>query len=248
MPVTEKTIRGKRCRIYHDGYMWIWIADTGDFAAHYVKGGGYKGSFRILKQHIGPFIVDKYGNRILIAQAVMAAFGTAAPQDGKRYTIGFKDGNQYNCDYQNLEWVEYHYKHTTLPKVRIYCAGEFVEVHSTGKIKVNGKEETPIDYLFDPDMDLFSARSVLEVNINKRHVKIDELMEAAGYAQGDDAVLEKPVILHRDMNYKNFASDNLEWVEETDPRYLEYCKKREAERQARTAELNKSRNVPDYWK
>lgn len=131
--------------------------------------------------------------------------------------------------------MEYHYKHTTLPKVRIYCAGEFVEVHSTGTIKVNGKEETPIDYLYDPDMDLYSARSVLEVNINKRHVKIDDLMDAAGYVQGDDAVLEKPVILHRNMNYRNFASDNLEWVEETDPRYLEYLKKREAERQARTA-------------
>lgn len=247
MPL-EKTIRGKRCRVYHEGYMWIWIADTGDFAAHYDAGGRYHGSFRIMKQHIGPFIVDKFGNRILIVRAVMASFGPTAPTDGKRYTIGFKDGNQYNCDYRNLEWVEYHYKHTTLPKVRIYCAGEFVEVYSTGKIKVGGQEEYPIDYHFDPDMDLFSARSVLEVKINKQNVKVDKLMRAAGYVQGDDAVLKQPVILHRDMDYKNFASDNLEWVEETDQRYLDYCKKREAERQARTAALNKGRQVPDYWK
>lgn len=245
---TEKSINGKRCRIYHEGYTWIWIADTGDFAAHYVKGGGDKGRFRILNQHLGPFIVDKYGNRILIAQAVMAAFGPAAPLDGKRYTIGFKDGNLYNCDYRNLEWVEYHYKHTTLPKVRIYCDGKFVEVYSTGKIKVDGHEVPPIDYLYDPDMDLFSALSILKVRINKQKVRIEELMDASGYVQGDNAALEKPVILHRDMDYRNFASDNLEWVEETDPRYLEYCKKREAERQGRTAELNEGRNVPDYWK
>lgn len=77
---------------------------------------------------------------------------------------------------------------------------------------------------------------------------VDEIMAAAGYVQGDDAVLKKPVILHRDMDYKNCASDNLEWVEETDSRYLDYRKKREAERQARTAELNKGRHVPDYWK
>ena len=31
----------------------------------------------------------------------------------------------------------------------------------------------------------------------------------------------------------------------TDQRYLDYCKKRETERQARTAELNKGRQVPD---
>ena len=243
----EKMIKGKRCRVYNEGYLWIWIADTGDFAAHYVKGGGNRGSFHIFKQHIGPFIMDSRGNRIFLANAVITCFCPPAPQDGKRYTIGFKDGNQYNCDYRNLEWVEYHYKHTTLPKVRIYCDGKFVEVYSTGKIKVGGNERRPIDYLYDPDMDLFSGLSNLEVSIDKSKIAIDELMEAAGYVQGDDAVLKEPVILHRDGDYKNFSSDNLEWVEETDPRYLEYCKKKEAARRARTDELNKGKDVPDYW-
>lgn len=243
----EIFIKGKRCRVYHEGYMWIWIADTGDFATHYDAGGRYHGKCRILKQHLGPFIVDKYGNRILIARAVMESFGPTVPTDEKTYTIGFKDGNQYNCDYRNLEWVEYHYKHTAIPKVRIYCAGEFVEVYSTGTIKVGGQEEHPVDYHYDPDMELFSAWSELEVKINKQNAKIDELMTAAGYVQGDDAGLKQPVILHRDMDYKNFASDNLEWVEETDQRYIDYCKKREDDRRARTMELNKGKHVPDDW-
>ena len=46
--------------------------------------------------------------------------------------------------------------------------GEFVEVFSTGQIKVNGNERRPIDYLYDPDMDLFSGLSNLEVNIDKK--------------------------------------------------------------------------------
>ena len=243
----EKTIRGRRCRVYHEGYLWIWIADTGDFASHYEKGGYYRGSFRILKQHIGPFIMDNFGNRILLARAVMAAFGPTAPTDGKRYTIGFKDGNQYNCDYRNLQWVEYHYRNTTVPKVRLYVAGKFIEVFSTGKIKVDGQEESVLDYYFEPDVDAFSAKEAPVVQIEKARIAVDELMEAAGYVQGDDAGLENPVILHRDMDYKNFASDNLEWVEATDQRYIDYCKKREDDRRARTMELNKGKHVPDDW-
>ena len=72
-------------------------------------------------------------------------------------------------------------------------------------------------------------------------------MEAAGYVQGDDAVLKDPVILHRDGDYKNFSSDNLEWTEKTDPRYADYCTKREAARKARTNELNRGKYVPEYW-
>lgn len=246
--VTERTIKGKRCRVYRNSHKWIWIADTGDFAAHYDAGQRYHGSCRILKQHLGPFILDKYGNRIYIAQAVITCFCPPMPNDGKRYTIGFKDGNQYNCDYRNLQWVEYHYRNTTVPKVRLYVAGKFIEVFSTGKIKVDGQEESVLDYYFEPDVDAFSAKEVPVVQIEKAKIAVDELMEAAGYVQGDDAGLEKPVILHRDMDYKNFASDNLEWVEATDQRYIDYCKKREEDRQARTKELNKGKQVPDNWK
>ena len=243
----EKTIKGKRCRVYHEDYMWIWVADSGDFVAHYDAGGKYHGSYRILKQHLGPFVVDKYGNRIFIATAVITCFLPPAPDDGKRYTIGFKDGNRNNCDYRNLQWVEYHYQNTTVPKVRLYVAGEFVEVFSSGTIKVGGQEEHPIDYNYDPDMDLHCAWSVPEVRIDKKRIAVDELMSAAGYVQGDDAGLKKPVILHRDFDYKNFASSNLEWVEDTDPRYLDYCKKREDDRKARARQLDYGKVIPDDW-
>lgn len=248
MPM-EKTINGKRCRLYHDSFIWGWFADTGDFVAHYVKGGGYKGSYRILKQHLGPFIMDKYKRqRLFIAYAVITCFCPPPPQDGKEYMIDFRDGNSNNCDYRNLQWVEYHYRNTTVPKVRLYVAGKFIEVFSTGKIKVDGQEESVLDYYFEPDVDAFSAKEVPVVQIEKARIAVDELMEAAGYVQGDDSGLENPVILYRDMDYKNFASDNLEWVEATDQRYIDYCKKREEDRQARTKELNKGKQVPDNWK
>ena len=243
----ERTIGGKRCRVYHEGYFWGWFADTGDFVAHYVKGGRYKGSYRILKQHLGPFVMDGYGNRILIARAVITCFCPPEPNDGKSYMIGFKDGNPNNCDYRNLQWVEYHYKNTTVPKVRIYADGEFVEVYSSGKIRVKGQDLSVVDYLYDSDMDLHWGLPDPSVRVKKRKIPVDDFMAAAGYVQGDDADLEEPKILHRDMDYKNFASDNLEWVAASDPRYAEYCKKREEDRQARTKELNVGKHVPDYW-
>ena len=244
----ERFIRGRRCRTYFEGYMWIWIADTGDFAAHYDSGGRYHGSYRIMKQNIGSFIRNEYNNQILIAKAVITCFCPPCPNDGEKYMIGYRDGNKYNCNYRNLYWTEYHYRTTTLPKVRVYMDREFVEVYSTGKIKVNGQELHPFDYLFDSDMDLFWATGDASVRISKNKFPVDDIMRYAGYIHGDDAVLKEPVILHRDGDYKNFSSDNLEWVEKTDQRYTDYREKTESLRQARTKELNKGRIVPDYWK
>ncbi len=51
-------------------------------------------------------------------------------------------------------------------------------------------------------------------------------MAEAGYVQGDDANLVHPVILHIDGDYKNNNSNNLEWVEEYDSRYINYLRKR----------------------
>ena len=72
-------------------------------------------------------------------------------------------------------------------------------------------------------------------------------MSACGFVQGDDAGLQNPVILHRDMNYMNFASDNLEWIEKDDPRYLAYQTKITQDRQARDKEMNGDKPRPPQW-
>lgn len=72
-------------------------------------------------------------------------------------------------------------------------------------------------------------------------------MKWAGYIQGDDADLQEPVILHRDLDWKNFASDNLEWTEATDQRYLDYQAKKKADMKLRSQEINKGKPMPDYW-
>lgn len=45
----------------------------------------------------------------------------------------------------------------------------------------------------------------------------------------------------------NFASDNLEWVEKDDQRYIDYLEKREKDRKARLKELNGDKQLPPSW-
>ena len=247
--VKERTINGKRCRLYTENYTWAWIADTGDFASHYVKGGGYKGSFRILKDNNGPFFKDSYRGVIRLARAVITCFCPPLPNNGASYMINHKDGNWMNCNYKNLEWAPYHYRHTTLDKIRLILGDDFVEVFSDGKIKIDGKEQSVREYIFDSDMDLFTVglKTGPHIIIGRERVSVEKIMTAAGYVQGDDAPLTNPVILHIDGNWLNFASDNLEWVEQDDPRYTNYCKKKISDMEARSKELNKGRSAPDYW-
>ena len=47
-------------------------------------------------------------------------------------------------------------------------------------------------------------------------------MDIAGYVNENKDRFEHPVILHRDNDWLNFDSDNLEWTDINDPRYKEY--------------------------
>ena len=58
-------------------------------------------------------------------------------------------------------------------------------------------------------------------------------MKEAGFIQGDDAGLKEPAILHKDGNYMNFASGNLEWVRQRDPRYKNYIQQKNEARRTR---------------
>ena len=65
-----------------------------------------------------------------------------------------------------------------------------------------------------------------------------------GFVNGDNASLNKPVILHKDLDRMNFSEDNLEWVEETDQRYIDYLEKKEADVHQRNVELNPGKTLP----
>ncbi len=239
---------GKRFRPYHKDRFWIWVADSGDSVFHYGANGLFKGVCKILKDCRGPFVYESWsGTQIYRENAVMTCFCPPCPKDGKDYMIGYKDGNMMNCNYHNLKWVPYHYQNTTKKKEILYMDGDKYEIFSNGTIKCDGQFEDIYDYWYDDDVDLNYITPEPFVYIGRERIKVYKIMRACGYVQGDDADLQNPVILHRDMNYRNFASDNLEWVEKNDPRYLAYQKQISQDLKARDMEMNGNHPRPEGW-
>jgi hypothetical protein len=72
---------------------------------------------------------------------------------------------------------------------------------------------------------------------------VEKIMKSAGFVNGDDALFKNPVILHRDFDRLNFSADNLEWVENTDQRYIDYQAKKDADRHQRNVELNPGKTL-----
>ncbi len=116
---SEKIINGKRCR-YHGG---LWFADTGDFVAHYdADCGNYKSCIIYPTVNHGASVEEMFYEEHLDG-VVADLFGPTYPHDGKMYDLIHKDGNEKNCDFRNLEWVEwkqipqppYHYHNSTMP-------------------------------------------------------------------------------------------------------------------------------------
>lgn len=124
-----------------------------------------------------------------------------------------------------------------------------ITVNEDGTVLVNGKEEAIVDYLYDPDVDLHDCilPHIKLGTLRNKNVYIDELMVVAGYVQGDDAILNRPVVLHKDYDSYNFSSTNLEWVEETDQRYQEYKEKTSEVRHQKRIKLNPGRTLPLGW-
>ena len=54
---------------------------------------------------------------------------------------------------------------------------------------------------------------------------VEDAMATAGYVDGNKLQFKNPVILHKDGDYMNCSSNNLEWCDATDPRYIEYYNK-----------------------
>lgn len=108
------------------------------------------------------------------------------------------------------------------------------------------------DSFYDRDMDLETCTDPY-ISIpsksykNGKRISVDYIMRLAGYIQGDDADLQEPVILHRDLDWKNFNSDNLEWTENSDKRFQDYQTKKKSDMKLRSQEINKGKPIPDYW-
>ena len=247
----ERIINGKRCR-YHSG---LWFADTGDYVAHYNNDSGCYESCTIYPTINHGASVEELFYEEHLDGVISTLFGPSYPHDGKVYDLIHKDGDEMNCDYRNLEWMDWdqiphlpsHSDKTTASKVFLRYYHWIFEVYSTGVIKYG--DEVLQQYDFDSYLFEETNEVNLEILVDVGYyvARVDDFMALAGFVQGDKHDLKQPVILHRDEDYKNLNAENLEWVEETDPRFISYMKKKEQVQQARMKELISQKLLPPDW-
>ena len=257
----ERFIDGRRCRVYSSERYYMhnccsgkrfWVADTGDFVAYESQDDGELIPCEMGCSRSGPYI-EEMGDEGYLDSIVMALFGPPQPDRDvhSRHLpmINHIDGNWMNCNINNLEWIPYHYRHSTAYREFVdYDGYNIFEVHLTGDVMLDGIELSVSSQVISR---AFSNDFYLALFIDDNHaphIKVEELMAKAGYVQGDDANLVHPVILHIDGDYKNCNANNLEWVEEYDPRYINYVRKRDLVLQSEKMMEFKSKNPwQDEW-
>lgn len=242
---TEKTINGRKCKC-HNG---IWVTADGK---HVAVDTIWKTAFsEILSTKPATVHTDKNGEKyvrrkirgkfynIYIKDAVYACFCSPIPNNGKEHVVYYKDGNKNNLNYTNLDIKEVvkTTRHTTADKVKLTNG---LTVTKGGEVFHGKNKEYICDCVGDADTDLLRCirPHVSDPNKTSGHLFMDDLMDTAGYVDGEKYVLKSPVILHKDYAPMNFSSDNLEWVEAADPRYIEYLERFEEWQHQRNIELN----------
>lgn len=191
--------------------------------------------YNIYKEECGrAFIHDKYKGTFYLDELVLTCFRGLPPQDGKKYFPHHRDGDFKNSTIANLEWreetPETAHTYERLSREAWY-KNRKIKAYRNGTVKQNGSPLHFVDYIYDSDVDWtfhYTAPWVRYVEKN-RYGRMDtlrkdvtEIFEDSGFIQGDRSRLQNPVVLHKNNDYMDFNSDNLEWVEATDPRYVEF--------------------------
>ena len=239
-------INGTWCRYYIAGD--VYVSKDGTVAGKPAyKGKGCK-PLSIIEDGGKKYIQVTKKKWVPLDLAVIKCFGKPKPLDSKRYMINHKDGNLLNCDVNNLEWAIHHYEHTAEDSIVLNCCGNRITAFKDGHIEMDGKTMMVHDSLYDPDIELeVCIDPHIAVSrprsIYHERVDIDKIMNVAGYIQGDDMIYDHPVILHKDYDWKNFASDNLEWVDNLNEEYNKYLIQKKEDKHQRNVELNPGKKL-----
>ena len=153
------------------------------------------------------------------------------PQDGRKYVPVHKDNNPGNCHALNLAWEQVP-KYSPTDKERKLDNG--LVVRSDGTILDKRKKLFVVTVIGDSDTDrlvsvdpyvCYSRRNCYG-SIDERRARVDALMAEAEFVAGDNSLMSRPRVLHKDQDYLNYNSSNLEWAEEDSPEYQAYMRRK----------------------
>lgn len=105
---------------------------------------------------------------------------------------------------------------------------------------------TMCDVIFDGDTNLSVCIRPYVVSANGKRYYLEELVRRARYVEGTPDGMTSPKILHKDHDRNNFASSNLEWVEENSPEYQAYMQDEKAYIRKRNVALNPGIVFPEF--
>lgn len=207
-------------------------------------------SLEIKKDANGELYVDYDGHKP-IAEIVAVAY-VPRPSLDAYYYVSFKDGNRSNCHKDNLEWKEVDMDVQT-PRDWVFFGNKCIS--KEGELIIGEERAQIVDHWIDPDFDLYDPFEIprgITFETNKKYGypeywKIEDYMEDAGFVNGKYSSFNHPVVLHKDGDPYNLKSDNLEWSEEDDPRYVEFHQKCFDDCKQRFQQYNRGRHIPDVY-
>ncbi len=185
--------------------------------------------------------VEINGKRTNIAEMVLTCYGSPSQKKVLKQIIHHKDGDFSNNNLRNLEWIEDNPSNRAMIEAEIVAYRKMRQEKAYKKLKIkatalgditqNGKKLSVRHSLYDSDVDWFSYFDSAWVEYEYKNswgryesksISVDLVMNDFGFVSGDKTQFTTPVVLHLDNDLLNFNSSNLEWCDETDPRYVKY--------------------------
>ena len=236
----EIKINETPCRYYYEGK--FWVLRDGKKAFINADNSNIE-ELNIMIKADGERFVTVDGRDFLLKIAIRKCF-CHWPKDGKLYEVKYKDGNISNLDYTNLQLKEIvPYTPPSLPPTPTFTTKPRVKLKNgltvtrDGRV-YNGKSQlTIVDYAYDPDTDKHFYFGPY-VHVGNNRFRVDDLMGEAGYVQGNMRKLVNPKVCHKDLNFDNFNSDNLEWISTIDPHYSTYDAAKQAHKKKREIDFD----------
>ena len=227
----------------------IWVNWAGTRAYRKYNDSSWNRFLQIHTDINGSKFLNVKPKTVQLDEAVADAYNPM-PDDGKKYKLVHNDGNLGNCQANNLEWKEVRKYKPTATKRKL---DNGLEVKADGTILDKKKALPIVKETGNSDMDQMTAidpyvryyRKNPWGRTEEKHAHIDDLMAAAEYVvDGDKSTMQRPRVLHKNMDYLDFHADNLKWVEESSAEYQEYIKKKKEDMDKLEKELN--RNNPNF--
>lgn len=241
----DKSIQGYWMR-YSSKYN-LWVNWNGDRVYREYNKSSLNRFLKINIRSDGSKFLNLKSPGIVELDELVADCYVPKPVDGKTYELTHKDGNLGNCNASNLEWKEVR-NYSLLSTIREVLKGIWVKFDGTVWKEKSAKNRIPIvKDIGDSDTDRMVPipEPYISYQVKNRygryddkHIPMDNLMDMAGFVDGDKSGMRNPGVLHKDGDYLNFSDDNLEWVEKDSPEYQEYMRKKKEDLERRTIELN----------